>query len=73
MKKIGCPVCGTTIGVSKAQSRKSKKTKTFLMLVCPVNGRHFRAFINDPEFISRVAGTLPANDRPASAVDAPAA
>ncbi len=73
MKKIGCPVCGTAIGVSKAQSRKSKRPKTFLMLLCPINGRHFRAFINDPEFISRVAGTLPSSDHSDSTVGQPAA
>ena len=70
MNKIGCPVCGTAIKISRARSRKSKRPKTFLMLVCPVSGKHFRAFINDPDFISRAAGALPTSDRPASAMDA---
>ncbi len=33
-------------------SRKAKKPKTFLFLKCPLDGRHFRAFINDQEFVA---------------------
>ena len=53
MTEIGCPVCGTALRLSTARSRKAKNPKTFLMLTCPVDGRHFRGFINDREFVSR--------------------
>ena len=50
---IRCPVCGQALSVSPAKSRKARKPKTFLMLVCPSDGRHFRAFISDREFVAR--------------------
>ena len=53
MKQIGCPVCGVALELSLAHSRKAKKQKTFLMLDCPEDGRHFRGFINDREFVGR--------------------
>ena len=52
MTEIGCPVCGASLRLSTARSRKAKKPKTFLMLTCPVDGRHFRGFINDRDFVS---------------------
>ena len=61
MNSIGCPVCRTPMELSPAKSRKAKKPKTFLMLVCPEDGRHFRGFINDKSFVSQVvdaAGSL---------------
>ncbi len=54
MKTIGCPVCGQSLRLSPARSRKAKKPKAFLMLACPVDGRHFRGFISDQDFVSRV-------------------
>ncbi len=54
MNQIPCPVCSTGLQLSPARSRKSKKPKTFLMLVCPADGRHFRGFIQDVEFVGRV-------------------
>ena len=54
MNKIGCPVCGTSMSLSPARSRRSKKPKTFLMLKCTKDGRHFRGFINDENFVSGV-------------------
>ena len=56
MKGIGCPVCIEPLKLSRAQSRKSKRPKLFLMLVCPNDGRHFRGFINDQGFISHLVG-----------------
>jgi hypothetical protein len=56
MNKIPCPVCGTPLRISQATSRKAKKPKQFLMVSCSVDGRHFRGFINDREFVSRVVG-----------------
>ena len=52
MNSINCPVCGEPLAVSPAKSRKAKKPKTFLFLKCPLDGRHFRAFINDQEFVT---------------------
>ena len=56
MKQIPCPVCGDPVDVRPAQGRKSHKP--FVMLVCSRDGRHFRGFINDQEFIARVMGAV---------------
>ena len=53
---LGCPVCGVTLRVSTAQGRTSHKP--FLMLVCPGDGRHFRGFINDREYVATVLARL---------------
>ena len=63
MKQVGCPVCGVALRLSPARSRKSKNPKTFLMLACPEDGRHFRGFISDQEFVER---SLDAVERQAS-------
>ena len=47
-KQLHCPVCGMDLEVRLARGRRSGKT--FLMAVCPRDGRHIRAFINDEEF-----------------------
>ena len=54
MTEIGCPVCSVALTLSIATSRKAKKPKTFLMLICPVDGRHFRGFIADKEYVAGV-------------------
>ena len=54
MRQIACPVCGDLVDVRPAQGRKSRKP--FIMLVCSRDGRHFRAFISDQEFVARVMG-----------------
>jgi hypothetical protein len=41
-----------------AHGRKSGKP--FVMLICPADGRHIRAFINDKEFVSKVVTVLEA-------------
>ena len=53
---LGCPVCGATLRISAAQGRASHKN--FLMLVCPGDGRHFRGFINDREYVAKVLARL---------------
>ena len=35
-------------------TRGRKSGKPFVMLICSRDGRHFRAFINDQEYVSRV-------------------
>ena len=52
MKKLPCPVCSETLSVRLATGRKSGKP--FVMLVCPINGRHIRAFVSDRDFVSSV-------------------
>ncbi len=57
-EKLRCPVCGTGLEVRLAKGRNSGKA--FIMAVCPVNGRHIRAFINDTEYIRQVIERLEA-------------
>ena len=51
-----CPVCRQPMALRIARGRKSGKT--FLMLICPRDGRHFRGFINDKEFVAGVMSRL---------------
>ena len=62
---IPCVVCGGPLALRLAHGRKSGKP--FLMLVCPNDGRHFRAFINDKEYVRGVFDLL--EDRPPDADD----
>lgn len=55
MKGIRCPVCQRELRVSLS---RSKSGKVAVMLVCPKDGRHFRGFINDREFVASVVNTL---------------
>ena len=50
--EILCLVCREPLAVRLARGRKSGKP--FVMLICSRDGRHFRAFINDQEYVSRV-------------------
>ena len=52
LKKLPCPVCSETLSVRLATGRKSGKP--FVMLVCPIDGRHIRAFVSDRDFVSSV-------------------
>ena len=51
-KAIPCLVCKEPLRVKLTRGRKSGKP--FVMLICSQDGRHFRAFINDQEYVSRV-------------------
>jgi hypothetical protein len=53
---LPCPVCGTGLMLKLAHGRRSGKT--FVMLICPTDGRHIRAFINDKEFVGKVIDKL---------------
>ena len=44
-----CLVCRAALSVRAAYGRKSGKP--FVLLVCPVDGRHFRAFIADAKYV----------------------
>ena len=45
---MNCLVCKTRLEVKVCQGKKGKKA---VMLSCPNDGRHFRAFINDPKTV----------------------
>ena len=51
-----CLICGGPLIVRLAHGRKSGKP--FVMLVCPRDGRHFRAFINDQAYVRQVLDRL---------------
>ena len=57
-EKLQCPVCGTGLEVRLAKGRNSGKA--FIMAVCPVDGRHMRAFSNDAEYVRQVIERLEA-------------
>ena len=56
MKQAPCPVCGVPLRVRLARGRKSGKP--FVMLLCAQDGRHFRAFINDQQYVAQVIERL---------------
>ena len=51
-----CPVCSEPLAMRLAEGRKSGKP--FVMLVCPGDGRHIRAFISDRDFVGSVIARL---------------
>ncbi len=53
MTEVRCPVCAMALKLTTARSRKAKIPRTFLMLACPKDGRHFRGFISDKDFVQR--------------------
>ena len=58
IRNIGCPLCGEPLRFSIAASRRAKKPKSFVMLTCPTDGRHFRAFISDQAYVQSVLGAI---------------
>ena len=52
MKEINCPICSHPLSIRIARGRKSNKP--FIMLKCDKDGRHFRGFITDQDYVSRV-------------------
>jgi hypothetical protein len=52
MKEIMCPICSDSLSISIAKGRKSNKL--FIMLKCNRDGRHFRGFITDQEYVNKV-------------------
>ena len=49
---LKCRICRSPLSVRLARGRKSGKP--FVMLLCAQDGRHFRAFINDHQYVSNV-------------------
>ena len=56
MKSIPCPICGGRVNLTLHTRKQSGKP--FLMLLCQVDSRHYRAFINDETYVKNVAATL---------------
>jgi hypothetical protein len=53
---VPCLVCGIPLMLRLARGRKSGKP--FLMLICPVDGRHFRGFITQRDYVAGVLARL---------------
>ena len=53
---IPCLICRQPLSVQLAYGRKSKKPS--VMLKCSVDGRHFRGFISDKEYVKGVLERL---------------
>ena len=64
-QSLPCLVCGVQLEVRVAKGRKSNKP--FIMVICPVDGRHFRGFVGDRDYVQRIAeaaGIPPSNSDP---------
>ena len=55
-RRIPCPLCGLSLLLGLARSRKTGKTS--ISLKCPKDGRHFRGFITDREYVTAVTDRL---------------
>ena len=53
---LNCHICGEPLAFRLAHGRKSGKP--FVMLRCPVDGRHFRGFIADQGFVRAFVDNL---------------
>lgn len=51
-----CLVCSVPLSIRFATGRKSGKP--FVMLICPQDGRHFRAFITHQPYVKQVMDHL---------------
>jgi hypothetical protein len=56
--RLPCLLCQQPLALRLARGRKSGKP--FIMLICPQDGRHFRAFINDQVYVRQVLEKLEA-------------
>ena len=54
--QISCLICRQPLTLRLAKGRKSGKS--FLMLICTTDGRHFRGFINDQAYVRQVLDRL---------------
>lgn len=50
-----CPICNQPLSIQLARGRKSGKP--FVMLICTMDGRHFRAFINHRPYVQNIIDT----------------
>ena len=51
-QSLQCPVCGEPMAFQIARGRKSGKP--FLMVKCLRDGRHFRGFVGDRDYVQRL-------------------
>lgn len=52
MSSVNCPVCSHRLDMGPREN--ARNGRIFLMLVCPEDGAHFRAFINDRDYVGKV-------------------
>ena len=57
-RNLPCHICRSPLSVRLTRGRKSGKP--FVMLVCPSDGRHMRAFVADADYVSNVIERLEA-------------
>jgi hypothetical protein len=57
-QSLHCPVCGEPMAYQIARGRKSGKP--FLMVKCLRDGRHFRGFIGDQDYVRKLLERLEA-------------
>ena len=55
-QEFPCLVCHKPLSLRLAKGRKSGKPS--IMLICPADGRHFRAFISDRAYVGQVLALL---------------
>ncbi len=55
---VPCLICQQPLSLRLAKGRKSGKV--FVMLLCSVDARHFRGFINDRAYVDSVLARLEA-------------
>ena len=53
---VSCLVCGEPLSFRPSTGRKSGKP--FIMLICGKDGRHFRGFITDQNYVAGVMARL---------------
>jgi hypothetical protein len=49
---MNCLVCGAELEVNLCHGKRNRKA---IMLSCPNDGRHFRAFINEPRVVGGIS------------------
>ena len=60
-QSLHCPVCGQPLSFRIARGRKSGKP--FLMVMCLLDGRHFRGFIGDRDYLAKLLEHLEHNNK----------
>ena len=53
---VSCHICQASLKVKLARGRKSGKP--FVMLACPEDGRHIRAFVADRAYVENLIGLV---------------
>ena len=57
-RSLPCHICRSPLSVRLTSGRKSGKP--FVMLICPSDGRHMRAFVADADYVSNIIERLEA-------------